>query len=47
MKPDVHDTLSDELQRGLYEKLYTLLFENLYNALYVPMPEKAEFVPLI
>ncbi len=47
MKPDVHDTLSDELQRGLYEKLYTLLFDNLYNALYVPTPDKAEFVPLI
>ena len=39
--------MSNELSQSLYEKMYFELFENLYNALYVPEPEEEPFVPLI
>ncbi|MCR4582088.1 MAG: type VI secretion system baseplate subunit TssK [Prevotella sp.] len=35
------------MQKDLYEALYVPLFDNLFNALYVPEPEEKEFVPLI
>lgn len=40
------DQMGKDLNTSLYEKLYFELFENLFNALYVPEPED-HFVPLI
>lgn len=39
--------MSQDLSHTLFEKLYFDLFENLYNALYIPEPEEEPFVPLI
>ena len=50
MDKDMHDKIdlmSETLSGTLFEKLYFDLFENLFNALYVPEPEKEPFIPLI
>lgn len=50
MKEDMRikvDRAMAELSDTLYEKLYIELFENLFNALYVPEPEKEPYIPLI
>lgn len=39
--------MSDNLSHSLFEKIYFELFENLYNALYLPEPKEEPFVPLI
>ena len=39
--------MKKEVSEALYEKIYFDLFENLFNALYVPEPEDEKFVPLI
>ena len=39
--------MSNELSQSLFERMYFELFDNLYNALYVPEPEEEPFVPLI
>ncbi|MCR4766201.1 MAG: tektin family protein [Bacteroidaceae bacterium] len=44
---DKIDKMSGELSKSLYEKMYFELFENLFNALYVPESEEEPFVPLI
>lgn len=39
--------MSNSLSQSLFEKIYFELFENLYNALYVPEPDEEPFIPLI
>ena len=41
------DEIAGQLSESLYQKIYFDLFENLFNALYVPEPEDEKFVPLI
>lgn len=41
------EEMKKEVSEALYEKIYFDLFENLFNALYVPEPEDEKFVPLI
>lgn len=47
MLTEKFDELGKQLNESLYEKLYFALFDNLFNALYVPEPEDQKFVPLI
>lgn len=41
------EEIASQLSESLYQKIYFDLFENLFNALYVPEPEEEKFVPLI
>lgn len=47
MKPELYASLSTDLKKKLYDGLYQTLYDALYKALYVPVEEEDEFVPMI
>ena len=47
LRPDMEQALGKQLYDYLFEQLYLKLFDNLFNALYVPEPEEKQFVPQI
>ncbi|MBO4249765.1 MAG: hypothetical protein J5884_00760 [Paludibacteraceae bacterium] len=46
-RPELEQALGKQLYDYLFEQLYLKLFDNLFNALYVPEPEEKQFIPQI
>ena len=47
VRPELEQALGKQLYDYLFENLYLKLFDNLFNALYVPEPEEEKFIPQI
>ena len=46
-RPELEQQMGKQLYDYLFEQLYLKLFDNLFNALYVPEPEEKQFIPQI
>lgn len=46
-RPELEQEMGKQLYDYLFEQLYLKLFDNLFNALYVPEPEEKQFIPQI